>query len=123
MPLRIVIPEVPPVADLPVAPHRYRYDAPLSPDPTSYKEAKAAAPYKAGEVVYVAYGDGYAKALIDYVTARLDRFDDPKEAYIVRRETKAGLWSKRAYLTYPGIIQRGYYRAGLAPEIPADEMI
>ncbi len=119
------LPELPPVADFEVAPHRYVYDklvggAALT-DPT-YRQVKDAAPYKAGDVVYVAYGDGFAKAYIHYVGARRDRFDDKIEYYDARRETKKGVWAKKTYMIYPGYIQRGYHRAGLAPEIPAGVM-
>jgi hypothetical protein len=116
------LPELPPVASFEVAPHRYRYDAPLGTIPTSWKEVKEAAPYKPGDVVYVIYGDGFARAYIHAIGCKRDFYGDLCETYEVRRETKAGHWSKRTYVAHPGFIQRGYQRAGMAPEIPKGAM-
>lgn len=112
------LPILPPVDTFTVAPHRYRYDRDEAPQ-TTWKETKAASPYKVGEVIYVAYGDSFVRAYIHALTCRRDCWDDLREAYEVRRETKAGVFAKRTYTTYPGLVQRGYYLAGLAPEIPA----
>lgn len=108
-----------PVADYEVAPHRYLYDA-ACPEafPTTYKEVVDAAPYKAGEVVYVVYGDGFRKAIIVYVGCSKDYYGDWREQYTVFPETKNGKWSKLYYEAHPGFIQRGYRRAGMAPEMP-----
>lgn len=119
------LPILPPVETFTVAPHRYLYDAPYDPEakqPTTYREVKAAAPYKIGDVIYVAYGDGYARAYVHDISCRRDRWDDLQEVYLIRRETKTGEFGKRAYQTFPGLIQRGYHRAGLAPDIPAGVM-
>lgn len=119
------LPVLPPVAEFEVAPHRYTYTKLVGGEslinPT-FKEVKEAAPYKVGEVVYVAYGDGFAKCYISYVAARVNHEGDKVEYYFGRRETKKGEWCKREYTVYPGYIQRGYYRAGLAPEIPEGVM-
>lgn len=119
------LPKLPPVAQFEVAPHRYLYTKSVGGEslinPT-FREVKEAAPYKVGEVVYVAYGDGFAKCYIHYVAARVNYEGDKVEYYHGRRETKKGEWSKVAYNVYPGYIQRGYYRAGLAPEIPEGVM-
>lgn len=119
-------PDIGPVSDYQVAPHRYLYtelvgaEALLGvPEPT-YKEVKAAAPYKVGEVVYAIYGDIFAKVIITYVYAQRTIHGDLREVYMGRRETKKGTWHKRPYELHPGYIQRGYQRAGLAPEMPAD---
>lgn len=109
-----------PVADYVVAPHRYHFNAP-SPDafPITYREVKDAATYKVGEVVYIVYGDGFTKAIISRVGCDKDRWDDWRECYEVHRETKAGQWSKKFHKVWSGYIQRGYQRAGLAPDVPA----
>ena len=121
MPRTINLPALPPVASFEVAPHRYRYDAPFDPEtplPLTWKEVKAASPYKPGEVVYVVYGDGFARAYIHALSCAHDDLGFLREAYEVRRETKAGEWAKRVYTVHPGQVQRGYQRAGLAPEMP-----
>lgn len=111
------LPDLPPVDAFDVAPHRYRYDCETM-RPATWKEVKASAPYRPGDVVFVVYGDSYAKAIIHDITCDRDRWDDLREAYHVRRETAKGQWAKKTYLAHPGYIQRGYHRAGLAPEIP-----
>lgn len=125
MPRAQNLPDLPVVACFEVAPHRYLYTGLVGgealTDPT-YRQVKEAAPYKAGDVVYVAYGDGFTKAYIHYVGCRRDRYDDKVEYYDARRETKKGDWAKKTYMIYPGTIQRGYHRAGLAPEIPEGVM-
>ena len=110
-----------PVAEYEVAPHRYHWNAPI-PDrcPETWKEVRDAAPYKAGEVVFVVYGDGYRRAYIEFVDVTKNSWDDWRECYHVFPETKAGHWSRLYYVAHPGFIQRGYQRAGLAPEMPAD---
>lgn len=120
------LPILPPVAEFTVAPHRYLYtelvgaEALLGlPEPT-FRQVKEAAPYRAGDVVYAVYGDSFAKVYIHYVAARVNQYGDKVEYYIARRETKEGQWSKRTYECHPGYIQKGYQRAGLAPEMPAD---
>ena len=110
-----------PVADYPVAEHRYRWDREDDTFPETYKEVKAAAPYKPGEVVYVVYGDTFRKAIIVDIFCYVDYYGDLREHYRVLPETKEGTWSKLYYTTYPGHIQRGYQRAGLAPEMPNEK--
>jgi hypothetical protein len=108
-----------PVADYPVAPHRYKWDA-VTPDDLAitWREVRDAAPYKAGEVVFVVYGDGFRRAIISSVEVTKDASDFWRECYHVFPETKAGQWSKLYYVAHPGFVQRGYQRAGLAPEMP-----
>lgn len=111
-----------PVADYEVAPHRYRWDI-ATPDDVAitWREVRDAAPYKAGEVVFVVYGDGFRKAYIGAVEVTKDAYEFWRECYHVFPETKAGAWSKLFYVAHPGFIQRGYQRAGLAPEMPVDK--
>jgi hypothetical protein len=117
-------PDLPPVADLPVAPHRYLWTAPYTPEPETYRQAVDSAPYKVGDVVYVIEGGGeFRRAYITFVGASRNYYGDLREEYTVRPETKAGAWARREYKVFPGFIQRGYKRAGLAPEMPADERI
>lgn len=108
-----------PVSEYEVAPHRYLWDR-TTPDDlaVTVREVIAAAPYKPGEVVYVVYGDSYRKAMIYSVSVDRNIYDEWRECYRVFPETKAGLWSKLYYTAHPGYIQRGYQRAGLAPEMP-----
>lgn len=116
------LPVLAPVSEFTVAEHRYRWDAPSDPaelDRTTWKQVRDASPYKAGEVVYVVYGDTYAKAYIHEVSCERNYYDELREYYIVRRETKAGRWANQTYKAHPGYVQRGYQRAGLAPEMPA----
>lgn len=114
------LPALPVVSFFEVAPHRYLYDAKFDAeiDLTSMRAVRNAAPYKAGEVIFVVYGDGFAKAYVHAVFCSRTYYGDLREYYEVRRETKAGEWSKRTYQVHPGQVQRGYQRAGLAPDIP-----
>jgi hypothetical protein len=109
-----------PVATYKVAPHRYTYSSPV-PDtfPSTYKEVLAAAPYKVGDVVYVIYGDAYTRAYISAVECARDPYDEWREYYKVHRETKKGAWAQSWYIVHPGYIQRGYQRAGEAPDVPS----
>lgn len=113
------LPVLPPVVQFTVAPHRYLYTKTVETGDIvrlSYQQAFEAAPYKAGEVIYVVHGDGFRRAYIHGLLAKKNSWDMWREAYWVRPETKAGLWAKRHYIAHPGYIQRGYQRAGLAPE-------
>ena len=109
-----------PVADCTVAPHRYLWtrNPDDMPDPDDYREVKAATPYKVGEVIWIAYGEGCTRAIISYVGPVRNYYDEWTEEYTVHRETKKGTWSKIWYKVRSGIVQRGYQRAGLAPEMP-----
>lgn len=104
----------------PVAPHRYSWDDD-SWTLNTYKAVKDAAPYKPGDVVYVVYGEGYIRARVLHVFVRRNHNEDYVEYYRVQLETKAGYWSKLWIESHPGLIQRGYQRAGLAPEMPKEE--
>jgi hypothetical protein len=106
-----------PVATYTVAEHRYRWDREDLP-PLTWRECRDNAPYKVGDVVYVVYGDGFRKAIIHRVDVGRDRWDDWREQYFVLPETTKGEWGKLGYVAHPGYIQRGYQRAGLAPEMP-----
>ena len=103
-----------------IAPHRYTWDGKHG----EYENAKTVTefirgvPYKAGDVVFVAYGDVAKRALITHVGAYRDRFGDRKEWFQVLLETKRGEWARVWNRTYPGPIQRGYKLAGRAPDIP-----
>lgn len=117
------------VEDSEVAPHRYRYDGTLRASDgekavelwecRGYEERKKNLPYVDGEVVWVERDGGAKKARIwlALVTAR-DRDGFVREVYKVQYETGEGLWSKLWEYVHPGQIQRGYKRAGLAPEMP-----
>ena len=108
-------PELPSVAAFQVAPHRYLWDYPCITEELlslSWREVRDAAPYKAGEVVYVVDGDGgYRRAYIARVDACHDAYGDWRECYWVRPETKGGTFAKREYKAHPGFVQRGYQRA------------
>jgi hypothetical protein len=123
MPRSHNLPKLQPVAAYEVAPHRYLYNRPFDPSvdmPETYKETIAAAPYKVGDVVLTVCGEGYARAYVAGVYADRNHYGELREYYLIRRETKAGEWSKRPYHAWPGQIQRGYQRAGQAPEMPKD---
>jgi hypothetical protein len=107
-----------------VAPHRYLYTGgegtESDPYAPSHAAWKASVPYKEGEVVYVEVGGQAKRVLIIHVLRDRDRFDDPREKYRGLLETKKGYWAKQFTDWYPGYVQRGYQRAGLAPEMPAN---
>lgn len=109
---RKTFPELPPVENFAVAPHRYLFNAP-SPDvlPYTWREVRDAAPYKAGEVIYTVDGDTFRRAYIVRVDVTKNAYDDWREVYWVRPETKAGQFAKREYMAHPGFVQRGYQRA------------
>lgn len=101
-----------PVASFTVAPHRYLLTRNDDTDTFDWRATRDAAPYKVGEVVYVVYGDEYRRALIIRVDVRKTLDGDWQEYYEVRGENKGdGLFSRKSYRCYPGLIQRGYARA------------
>jgi hypothetical protein len=106
------------VEDTPVAEHRYRWD---TADETwkadSYREWLALVPYKVGEVIMVSCGDHALRTRILDVLSERDRFGDRREVYRVQYETKSGLWAKLYQRIHPGFVQRGYWLAGLAPDL------
>ncbi len=114
-------PDLPPVEALPVAPHRYTWTRQIDTSPQTWREVRDAAPYQPGEVVYTVDGDGFRRAYIVRVDCDRDRWGDLRECYKVRPETKAGTWARREYTIHPGYVQRGYQRAGMAPEMPESE--
>ena len=114
------------VGDTPVAPHRYRWDREDFIDDTpgamKVREWCVAQPYQPGEVVWVWNGEDNKKARVLGVYVDYDYYGDRRPKYRVQFETKTGLWSKLFDYVSPGHIQRGYYHAGLAPEIPEGVM-
>ncbi len=107
-----------PVADTPVAPHRMLWDSvDEEPKDEKYSSFVASSHYKVGEVVMVVYGDTFARARIVNVFAQRKYSGDLGHQYKVQRETKKGKWGRHLYYTWPGYIQRGYLRAGLAPDL------
>jgi len=115
------------VEDYEVAPHRYLYDDPPGValsfgEPDTFGAWFETIPYKEGEVVYVDRGAPEpALAKIYAVTVWRDRYGERRECYKVQYATKAGQWSKLWEKTYSGYIQRGYQKAGLAPDVPAND--
>lgn len=116
------------VADATIAPHRYRYETTLRAADekpakdleycADHKERKANLPYVAGEVVYIDHNGAAVKArIIHAFDWTRDNAGFIREQYNVQLETKAGLWAKVWMRAYPGTIQRGYQRAGLAPDV------
>lgn len=121
MPRTLNLPALAPVDEYPVAPHRYLWNAPFDPaelERTTYRQVRDAAPYKVGEVILTVYGDGYRRAYVHAIGVKRTIYDDLRETYEVRLETKAGAFSKRLTTTHPGLVQRAYQRAGQAPEMP-----
>jgi hypothetical protein len=117
--MRIQLPELLPVDQYPVAPHRYLYDDPR-PDPTTLAEARKNAPYKADEVIWCDLGGAAPKrCYVVYVGAEFNRHGEPREWYSVRPERKDRKFGTGIRYAYPGHVQRGYQKAGLAPDVPA----
>lgn len=109
------------VADFEVAPHRYTWTGFVDPpDGCTIAEWKAALPYKPGEVVYVDIDGQPVKALIYLILSDRNVWGERRALYRVQLETKTGAWSKMWINAWASQIQRGYQRAGLAPDIPAD---
>lgn len=114
------------VEEYPVASHRYLWSGTILADGSpakeqflcdSYSEAKANIPYKQGEVVYVERNNMAVKAIVVLAFLDLDSYGDHRECYRVCVETKAGQWSQLWERAWSGFIQRGYKRAGLAPDV------
>jgi hypothetical protein len=115
---RLSLLEIPAANAFEVAPHRYLFSG--GPDrPEGFKAVRNAAPYQTGDVIYVVHGSGFARAYVHRVWAEPDSLGDYRECYDVRRETKTGSFAKTFYRVHPGQVQRGYQRAGLAPDVPA----
>jgi len=115
------------VEDYEVAPHRYLYNDPPTAalsfgKPESFGAWFDSIPYKEGEVVYIDCGGAEPKrAKIYAVVVERDLYGERREVYKVQYETKAGLFSKLWEKTSPGYVQRGYQKAGLAPDVPAND--
>jgi hypothetical protein len=110
----------------PMAPHRYQYSTTLRPDGQpakdldlcdTFAEKKANYPYVTGEFVWIDRNGEAVKAYILHVGYELNRFGERREYYTVQHETKSGAWSKNWIRVHPGHVQRGYQRAGLAPDV------
>lgn len=117
------------VEDALVAPHRFLWSGAVGPNGASvgdlwaarsYDEAKACYSYVEGDVVYIESGyDAVKFRIIARLYSYRDRHGDRAEVYRGVRETRKGLWSKQWEDVHPGFIQRGYQRAGLAPDVDA----
>lgn len=108
-------------SDTPTAPHRYTWES----DSLSLEDPQLVrkwAPYQPGDVLLMPNGEGTIRARVMRVFVRRNRHDDLVEYYRVQKETKAGYWSKMFTDVHPGQVQRAYYRAGLAPDIPKEAM-
>lgn len=117
------------VADATVAPHRYLWSGTILADGSLAKdlddcetaaERKSNLPYAVGEVVYVDVGDADpVKARVHIAFWSMNSHGERREFYNVQQETKSGVWSKLWTRVWSGHIQRGYQKAGLAPDVPA----
>lgn len=105
--------------EMQVAPHRYLWSGDNGPTglEESVTEFKAKVPYKEGEVIWVERGGQAVKALIYRVLVDRDRFGDRQELYRVQVETANGTFSKLWENVWPGFVQRGYLKAGWAPDL------
>jgi hypothetical protein len=114
------MPEIPTPSQCEVAPHRYTRDGENSADTyaRTLKEWRQSVPYQPGDVVYVEQYDGPPKlALIVRIDVEYDRWDERREKFAILYATKSDTWSRLFTYTYPGMIQRGYAAAGLAPDV------
>jgi len=105
-----------------VAPHRYLYTGMNDDyrDAKTYREFIDGCPYKIGDIVYIEEGNKAVLCLITGVWREyVERWGEYREKYRVQRATAKGLFSKTWFYTYSGFIQRGYWRAGLAPDYKA----
>lgn len=114
------------VEDSPVAEHRYLWSGTVDaagrvlPDTgtvDTWDEFKPLIPYAVGEVVWVEHRGSPRRARILHVMIEWDSFGSLREFYRVQLETKAGLWSRTWVNKWPGDVQRGYFAAGLAPDL------
>jgi hypothetical protein len=108
------------------APHRYLHSGVIGDhgqrlgeieDAPTYGAAKSCIPYKEGEVVYVEHNGEAKRALIYKALMDRDRYGDRREYYLLQVETAKGVFSKLWEKAWPGFVQRGYHRAGLAPDL------
>jgi hypothetical protein len=110
-----------PVAEYEVAPHRYTYDGKNNSDEYAkdFKTWLESVPYKKGEVIWLDIGEKDAvRARIITIGWEDNLYGDRVEKYKVHVPTKKGTWSKLWFYTHPGFVQRGYQKAGLAPDVP-----
>jgi hypothetical protein len=118
--------DMPAVSSVTPAPHRYTWDADQIDGSFKIIDGEvvprgrdfvALAPYKVGDVVYIVWGEGFALAYISHVGYDYDMYGDRRHKYRVHKANKRGdTFSKTFHYTWPGMIQRAYVRAGLAPD-------
>jgi len=110
------------VCATPVAPHRYTWDRDTGHEWMMDRSAcRKAAPYAAGDVIWVDVGGKAMRALILAVMVERDHHGFYRELYRVARETGKGFWAKQWTQAWPGQVQRGYAIAGVAKDIPLEE--
>jgi len=79
------------------------------------------APYQPGDVVYVPYAEAWRLAYVSHVFHEYDLYGDRRHKFRVHLANKKGDRFAISWIyVFPGQIQRGYARAGKAPDIPAD---
>lgn len=109
-----------------VAEHRYLFSGTVlaNGEPAKYfplcegsAERRANTPYRVDEVVWVDRDGVGVRARIIMVSWESDA-GNRRELYRVQFETAKDTWSKLWAVVYPGMIQRGYQLAGLAPDVP-----
>lgn len=103
-----------------LSPHRMRFDTETAAY-ESYTHARTTAPYQKGDIVAVCHNGKLKFALIDNVLVERRSFGEYRPYWRVRFMRKDGSFPapyKRQPYIYPGYVQRGYWMAGLAPEIP-----
>ena len=118
--------ELPKPSTVPTAPHRFTWDSDTIDGSfvvrdgqaiPSLRDFMALSPYKVGDVIMVTHGEGFKRAYVSLVGHDYDRFGDRMLKYRVHTENAKGdVFSKNFYYVWPGMIQRGYQRAGLAPD-------
>lgn len=88
-------------------------------DWSTYRNARENSQFKPGDVVWVVYGAEHRKAVVISVFPEADGLACWRTKYrIVRLNQNGKAWAKTWYYVWPGMIQRGYLRAGaLPPEI------
>lgn len=107
------------VEEMQVAPHRYTWDDDDTSIDVNEKLSvwKAKVPYKEGEVVFVEHNGEAKRALIYIMRPERDRAGFRQEVYLCQIETADGHFAKQWTKVWPGGIQRGYFKAGRAPDL------
>ena len=84
----------------------------------SPREARLNCGIAKGDVIWTEFNKQAVKALVLYVGGRHSDLYGWQPFFNVAFITKQGAWAKAWNRTYPGPVQRGYWRAGaLPPEI------